>query len=257
VNENVIADVLKKLDLARQDGGEKSSQGGIVREYSPDASECVIIYSRCESEELDDVVQHEITRAETRKYTLEWKSYGHDRPANLKDRLLAAGFESGPVESLMVLSLSEHALAAFDAPACDIRRIRTVQQLDDVAEILHQLGQTSIDEELQRYAYALDNTPDQMCLYAAYADDRPAACGRIEFKETCEFAYLFGGKTKSTHRNRGLYTALVAERLKEAIKRDRKYILVDALPTSEPILRKRGFQFLTHTQPMMYAPRDG
>jgi hypothetical protein len=55
-------------------------------------------------------------------------------------------------------------------------------------------------------------------------------------------------------RNRGLYTALVAAWLKEAIQRGRKYMFVDALPTSEPILRKRGFQRLTDTQSFIYAP---
>ncbi len=36
--------------------------------------------------------------------------------------------------------------------------------------------------------------------------------------------------------------------------RNRTHAFVDALPTSEPILLKRGFQFVTHTQPFMYEP---
>jgi hypothetical protein len=40
--------------------------------------------------------------------------------------------------------------------------------------------------------------------------------------------------------------------MKEALERNRKYLLVDALPTSEPVLRKRGFQRLTDTQSFVY-----
>ena len=55
-----------------------------------------------------------------------------------------------------------------------------------------------------------------------------------------EFAGIYGGNTKPEQRNRGIYTALVAARLREALVRNRRYLIVDALPTSEPILRNEG-----------------
>jgi len=250
----MTAAILIKLDLERRFAGEKSAQGGIVREHSPDGPECTIVYSHCTAGELDEVIAQEIALADTRNYTLEWKWYGHDTPPNLKDRLLAAGFEPDPVESLMVLPVHERALAAFDAPGYDIKRIHDPEGLSDVSAISRELGRTNVDEEIRRYAQTLQDTPNQMSMYVAYIDGDPAACGRIEFKENSEFAYLFGGQTKPSQRNRGIYTALVAARLREALERNRAYILVDALPTSEPILRKRGFQFLTHTQPFIFRP---
>ncbi len=252
----MTADVLRRLDFERRVASERFMQGDIVRQHSPDGSRCLILYSRCTAKEIDEVIRNEISLAESRKYTLEWKAYGHDSPPNLKDRLLAAGFEPEPVESVMILPVNEGALAAFDVPAYDIRRIHDLEHLDDVAAISREIGRTNVEEEKSRLALILRDTPDQMSIYVAYINGEAVACGRIHFQENSEFAELCGGRTKTAHRNKGLYSALVAARLREALERNRRYIFVDALPTSEPILKKRGFQFVTHTQPFLYRPRS-
>ncbi|MGB6553356.1 MAG: GNAT family N-acetyltransferase [Candidatus Binataceae bacterium] len=253
----MTADILERIDFERRSTGEPSLQGDVVRECTLDGSQCCIVYSHCATaQEVDEVIHREISRAEQRKYLLEWKVYDHDTPLDLKDRLLGAGFEPGPIESLMVLPVEEEALAAFEAPAYDLKHIDDPARLDDVAAISREIGRTNVDDEKRQLALALRDAPRQMSVYVAYIDDKPVACGRIDFKENSEFAELYGGRTKTTHRNLGLYTALVAARLKEALERNRKYVIVDALPTSEPILRKRGFQFVTHTQPFVYRPRS-
>lgn len=252
----MTAEILKRLDFERRSSGELSRHGEVVRERSLDGTECLIVYSHFgTTREVDEVIHNEISLAEERKYILEWKVYDHDTPLNLKDRLLAAGLEAGPIESLMVLPIKEEALAAFEAPAYDLRRIDD-SGLDDVAAISREIGRTNVDEEKRRLALTLREAPDQMSVYVAYIDGEAVACGRIHFKENSQFAELCGGRTRASHRNQGLYTALVAARLKEALERNRKYIVVDALPTSEPILLKRGFQFVTHTQPFVYHPHS-
>ncbi len=226
-----------------------------MREHSPDGSECLIVYSHCTTEEIDEAIRNEISLAQAHNYTLEWKVYGHDTPS-LKDRLISTGFVPEPVESLLVLPVNEETLAAFDAAAYDIECIHDPEHLNDVAAISREIGRTNVEEEKSRLALILQYTPDQMSVHVAYDDGEAVACGRIYFKENSEFAELAGGRTKTTHRNRGFYTALVAARLGEALGRSRNYILADALPTSGPILRKRGFQFVTHTQPFVYRPRS-
>jgi hypothetical protein len=114
---NVIDDLLRKLDNEHRRVGEQSIQSDVVREHAPDGSECLIVYSSCRAEGIDEVIAREISLAKCCKYTLEWKVYDHDSPLNLKDRLIAFGFERGPVESLMVLPVNEAELAAFNAPA--------------------------------------------------------------------------------------------------------------------------------------------
>jgi predicted GNAT family acetyltransferase len=250
----MIREMLRRLDHERRQAGESGAEGRVVRERAHDASECCIVYSQCTAAEIDEVIRGEVSQARASSYRLEWKVYGHDTPANLTERLLAAGFEAQAAESLMMLPVNQETLAAFRAPAVDIRRVRDREGLEHVAAISRQIGRTNVEEEMARLAHTLAGTPDRMSVHVAYADGVPVACGRIYFRDDSDFAELSGGRTRTTHRNRGLYTALVATRLKEAIQRGRKYMFVDALPTSEPILRRRGFQRLTDTQPFIYAP---
>ena len=42
--------------------------------------------------------------------------------------------------------------------------------------------------------------------------------------------------------------------VKEARERGRTVLVTDALPTSEPILRERGFRVVTSTTPYVYEP---
>jgi hypothetical protein len=253
----MTADILNKFDCERRSAGELSQPGDIVRELSPDGAECRIVYSRCTADQIDAVIQAEIALAAARHYTLEWKVYGYDTPSCLKDRLLTAGFQPEPVESLMVLPVNEAALDGFAAPALDIRPIRNLEGLQDIAAISREIGRSNVEAEISRLALTLEQTPDEMRIYVAYVAGEPVACGRIVFKENSEFAELCGGRTRTTHRNQGLYTALVAARLRAAFERNRKFVFVDALPTSEPILKKRGFRFVTHSQPFVYGPGLG
>lgn len=251
----VAADVLRGLDRERRAAGEEAACGWIVRERSPDGSRCAIVYSHCTAEEVDEVIRDEASTAESAGYELEWKVYGYDVPSDLRDRLLAAGFERGAQESVLVLQLSDAALTAFAGPEYEIERVRDEARLADVADVAREIGRPDVEEERRRLALALRDTPDELSVYVAYVDGEPVASGRIHFKENSDFAELAGGRTKTAHRKRGLFTALVAARLREALARNRTYVLVDALPTSEPILRKRGFRFVTHTWPYLYRPR--
>jgi len=252
----MAVDLLRRLDLHRQQDGQSSLQGRLTKQYESNGLECTIVYSHCTPGEIGQVIRKEISLAERAKYTLEWKVYDHDMPANLKEHLLLAGFSPGPVESLMALRLSQEALRAFQSPAYEIRPIRDPKRLMDVSAISREIGRTNVEEERKRLALTLQENPERMSVYVAYIDDEPVACGRIYFDEESKVAEISGGRTKTTHRKQGLYNALVSERLKEAIARGCTYVFVDALPTSEPILKKRGFEFLVHTQPFIYRPKS-
>jgi predicted GNAT family acetyltransferase len=185
---------------------------------------------------------------------LEWKVYSHDAPPELAERLMSAGFEADDRESVLALPLSETSVAAFGAPPYEVRRVHDHDGLADVAEISREIGRTDVESERHRLAAVLRDSPRDMSVHVAYVDGEPVSTGRIHFREGSHAAELAGGRTRTTHRNRGLFTALVASRLQEALDRGCTHVFVDALPTSEPILRKRGFRFVTHTQPFVYAP---
>ncbi|MFD0385719.1 GNAT family N-acetyltransferase [Streptomyces stramineus] len=212
-------DILAGLDEERRALGESAGRGGIVRENAPDGSECRIVYAHCAPNELDDVIREEIARARDHGYTLEWKLYGHDSPADLADRLTAAGLEPDDRESVLVLPLDEAGLASFDPAGQDIRQVTDERGLADYAEIARALGRKNAEEERQRLAAELREAPEAMSIHIAYVDGEPASCGRVYFRPGGPYAELAGGRTRPEHRRKGLFTALVGSRLRQARER--------------------------------------
>jgi hypothetical protein len=254
VTESVSADILAYLGAWRRASGTPAAHGDVVRECAADGSECRIVYSRLAPGEANGIISQELALARERGYALEWKLYGDDTPADLADRLLAAGFEAGDTEQVMVLPLSEAALAAFGTSGYEVRRVCDETGLADYAEIARETGRADPEEERRQLAAVLRQAPEAMSIHIAYVGGEPVACGRIYFPACGTCAELAGGRTKTTHRRRGLFTAVVASRLAEAGQRGRELVFTDALPSSEPILAKRGFRGVTWTQPFLYDP---
>lgn len=203
------------------------------------------------------MIDQECVDADAGGYELEWKLYGHDRPFMLADRLIAAGFEQGAAESVLVLALDDSSLSALAACARDveIRRVRDAIALDHVADIARDVGRSDAETERRRLAQALQDTPDEVSVHVAYIEGEPAASGRIHFAPGRRSADLAGGRTRPSYRNRGIFKALVGSRLREARDRGRTHVFVDALPSSESILRRAGFQLVTSTRPYSRASR--
>lgn len=93
-----------------------------------------------------------------------------------------------------------------------------------------------------------------MVAVVALAGDVPVSAARMELVPGTRFAGLWGGGTVESWRGRGIYRALVAHRARAAVERGYRYLQVDALATSRPILERLGFEPLTITQPHVYQP---
>ena len=87
----------------------------------------------------------------------------------------------------------------------------------------------------------------------AVAGDTPIAAARVEFHAGTDFASLWGGGTLAAWRGRGVFRSLVAYRAALAAARGFRYLQVDALPDSRPILKRLGFVELAMTTPFEYA----
>lgn len=247
-------DILAGLDAERQALGTPSPDGDVVVERSADGSEYRIVFAYCPADRVDDVIRRERVAADAGGYAVEWKVYGHDRLSDLPDRLVAAGFEPDDSEDVLVLRLGEESIAAFGTSPHEIRVVRDDAGLADYAEISREIGRRNVDAERNSLAVSLREHPDELSVHIAYVDGEPACCGRVLYRPGGPYAELAGGRTKTTHRRQGLFTALVASRLREARDRGRTHAFVDALPTSSPILCKRGFQPITWTRPFVYEP---
>ncbi|HUX36658.1 MAG TPA: GNAT family N-acetyltransferase [Rectinemataceae bacterium] len=176
---------------------------------------------------------------------LEWKLYGSDRPADLLERLVAHGFEARePADAILVLDLAEVPEILKPRPGYDIRRMNSLEGLDELLSIASTVWPEESREDSRRFieeAFAAD--PEGQSLWLAYVDGKPVAEGRVEF--ACrEFGAIWGGATLPEYRNRGIYTALVAARATEAIERACRFLTIDASPMSRGVLEKRGFRLL-------------
>lgn len=234
---------------------------GFAREATPEVvrlidrqaerGDSMVVYSRLTAANADEVIEAEIAYFESIGHNFEWKFYGHDRPPDLKERLAARGFEIGEAEAVLVLDLAETPAALLAPVSHDVRRIIDPEQLADVvavqqavwpeAEFISHLG--------ERLAALLQADPDHLSVYVAYVDETPACSAWISFHREGHFAGLWGGSTLPQFRQRGLYTALVATRLQEAIRRGVRYLTIDASPMSHAVLQKFGFQLLIYTYP--------
>jgi GNAT superfamily N-acetyltransferase len=162
----------------------------------------------------------------------EWKLYGHD-PAWLPERLRAAGLEPDDEETVVVAEI-----AALPAPPADV-------DLRDDADAFVELAGAVFGERHE--------LPANAAAVVAFVDGRPVSGGRVDLDPDTEFAGLFGGVTLPGYRGRGLYRATVLKRAEIARERGYRYLYVDALPTSRPILERLGFVAITTTTPWTFS----
>src|SRR5262249_41124452 len=107
---------------------------------------------------------------------------------------------------------------------------------------------------LQRTLLAqLADTPVAAAAMLAMAGELPVCSARMEFHYGTEFASLWGGGTVRAFRGRGIYRALGA---RLAAERGFRYLQVDALPASRPILERLGFVQLSTTTPYVRRRAD-
>ena len=243
-------DFLPRLDELRQAAGTVTGSGLVVE--ASGQRDRRIAYSYVDHHRLGDAIDQVRGDADAGGYEVEWKVYGHDAPPDLGARLLDAGFEEEPREQVLVLALDDGALDHFPEGQFDIRRASDEEAFDAVADISREIGRSDADEERQRLLRLARTAPQELSVHVAYVEGDPAACGRVHFAPPSPIAELAGGRTKTTYRRRGLFTAVVATRVREAVGRGCAYVSVDALPTSEPILRRLGFVAATWTQPFVY-----
>lgn len=229
-------------------GARIERAGAVVRYIAPGADDgSAVIGSRLDETSAEAAIAEQIRYFAEMGRTFEWKHYAHDLPLDLPRRLIAAGFEAGDEEALMVAELA--GLATEIAPPPGVR-IVTVSDEAGVALLqrVHDevFGGDHSGLRLELVAQ-LAEAPDTVAVVIAMAGDVAVSSARAEFHRGTEFASLWGGCTLPSFRGRGIYRALVAHRARIAVERGFRYVQVDALPTSRPILERLGFVEISKT----------
>ncbi|WP_405781777.1 GNAT family N-acetyltransferase [Streptomyces sp. NBC_00859] len=237
-------------------GGVVERVGGIVRQTGPDADSWNgVVWSDLDRATADAAVAGEVRHFTALNRDFEWKLYAHDGPADLADRLVAAGFTPEPAETLMVAEVRELP-TEVRLPAGV--RLRTVTDAAGVA-LMTRAHEAAFGEDGSRIHHQvltrLAEDPGSIAAVVAMAGDEPVCGARMEFHPGTEFASLWGGGTAPAWRGRGIYRALVAHRAAIAAAHGVRLLQVDASDDSRPILRRLGFAALTTTTPHVYGVR--
>jgi predicted GNAT family acetyltransferase len=207
----------------------------------------VVVYSCLSTENADKVIDEQIAYFERLGCDCGWKVYDHDTPADLQERLKAHGFELGEPEAIMVLDLHEAPAVLRQQANPAIRRIEDSAGIVEMMAVQRQVWK---EDELPGWLadhlrQELLERSEQIAIYVAYVDGAPASSAWVRFHAPGRFASLWGGSTVPSQRKRGLYTALVAARAREAERRGMRFLTVDASPMSRPILEKLGFRCIS------------
>ena len=217
-----------------------------VRQIDRPGRECFISYSFLGEENADEAIGEQIDFFESLGQNFEWKVYEHDAPHDLRERLRARGFEIGEREAIMVLDLARAPRALLRPVTHDVRRVVGPEGIADVVAVQDEVWRDNRSYLGDQLAEELRTTPDNLSVYVAYVEGEPASSAWIRFPTRGSFASLWAGSTRSRFRGRGLYTALLAARVQEALQRGAPFLTIDAGPSSRPIVESFGFQTLTH-----------
>jgi GNAT superfamily N-acetyltransferase len=204
--------------------------------------------------DLDQLIARQVHVFAERGERFEWKLHGHDRPADLPQRLLDAGFVRADEETVMIAAAS---LIAGQPRLPDGVSLRPAISRGDI-DLIASLEQSVWGEDQGWLAESLqaerEADPDGIAIVIAQAGGTVVCAGWVRFERGTEFATLWGGATLPAWRGQGIYRATVVHRASLGTQRGFRFIEVDASSASRPILERLGFTAVTTTTPYVWSP---
>ncbi|GAB3673642.1 GNAT family N-acetyltransferase [Actinocorallia lasiicapitis] len=203
--------------------------------------------------DLDALIERQRAFFAARGEAVEWKTRAHDLPADLPDRLLAAGFRPEDTETVLIAPISDLPLHAQAPAGVTIRRVHDEAAAHAIAAMETEVWGQDMSFLVGHLTGGLAK-PDDFAVFVAEANGRIVSAAWLALREGRDFASLWGGSTLAAWRGRGIYRALVAVRARLGADLGLTYLQVDASDDSRPILRRLGFHPVTTTTPYVWTP---
>jgi ribosomal protein S18 acetylase RimI-like enzyme len=222
-----------------------------------------IFWSDLDASNADAAIAAAVDYFRARETEFEWKHHGYDTPADLPDRLRAAGFVPDEEETLVIGEIAEVRDRLAGKPPPDGVTVRRLREDDDgrtedwaaIGRLSEAVWGNDPTDHIRELSAEQQNDPSSISVWLAEAPDGTVVCAAwVRFHEGTEFASMWGGSTLAEWRGRGIYQALVARRADEAADRGYRYLQVDCSPDSRPILERLGMYAMTSTTPYNWRP---
>ncbi|WP_208971817.1 GNAT family N-acetyltransferase [Kineococcus rubinsiae] len=203
--------------------------------------------------ELDALIARQRDAFTARGRSLEWKTWDYDTPADLPERLRAAGFAAEDPETVLVAEVDALLQLPTDVPeGLTVRETCSEQDARRVAELQTEIWGDDWSWLAEDLFSRSQGEQPLVRILVAEEGDRMVAAGWLSLVPESGFAGLWGGSTLPTHRRRGVYRCLVARRAQLAAGLGVRYLQVDASPDSRPLLERFGFVAVATTTPFVY-----
>jgi GNAT superfamily N-acetyltransferase len=232
--------------------GRIEHDGGVIRSVSGGHEWIGVTWSDLDQVSADAAIAAQISRFVELSRPWEWKHYSYDQPADLSERLVAAGFTREPTESLLVAEIADLTLDVIPPPGVELRAVKDQQDVAALVSVHDEVFAEDHSALGKTLLAGLAQQPSTVAAVVAFAGRTPIAAGRVEFHSGTEFASLWGGGTLPAWRGRGVFRSLVAYRAAMASARGFRYLQVDAFPDSRLILQRLGFVELATTTPFTH-----
>jgi ribosomal protein S18 acetylase RimI-like enzyme len=229
--------------------------GRVVRVTAPPGSDSSYVeWSDIDEQTADAEIAAQIAHFAGREF--EWKTYGHDTPADLGERLTAAGFVAEDPESFVVGEVADVLAATEGHDGVEGVEIREATDADIAgmvaltAAVWGHDSSASVAELFAERAAA----PDELTILVAIAAGEVVSSGWVRRPGGVDFASLWGGSTRPEYRGRGIYRALVRRRALLAAESGHRFLQVDCTDDSRPILERLGMLTIDTTTPYRFTP---
>jgi hypothetical protein len=226
----------------------------VTRLRGADDSYHTVTFSSSPDDLVDAVIAEQVAHYRRLGAPFEWKVYAHDRPADLRERLSRAGFVVGPTEAVLVLDLRRPPDWVTQGSQPEVVRVERPEQVELFRDAAEEFFGKDYGLTAGQLLAGIAAGSMQHVGYVAIEAGVAVSIGRLYTHPDSQFGGLYGGGTRAAFRGRGLYRAVVAARARDAARLGAQYLVVDALPTSRPILERLGFVHLTDTWPCEWKP---
>jgi GNAT superfamily N-acetyltransferase len=203
---------------------------------------------------LDRLIARQRDYFRARGQGVEWKLRAHDLPADLPERLVAAGFAPEGPAAVLLGSAEEIAAEPVLPEGVMLREISEAEDLRRFADHQTEVLGSDCSWVAADLSARVSADPGQITILVAEAGERVVCTAIAVYCPGTDFVALLGGATLPDWQGRGLYRAMIAARAREAVARGFRLLHVDASPASAPILRRCGFHEITTSTHYQWTP---